>query len=235
TAWRLVYGRPLVAQHAALDGEGWTERRELLDGLAKQFQAHGRDLSKLVGWLIASEPFRTQPLAVDRQKWLLASDDQIDRWNFAATNFANFQPASANKQQLASLDSALASVVRWSNTPDERRATLAQPGPIPGNAKGQRQAAPPQATAKKSDEAPATYLVRSLQPTAAQRELIRRLVASKLSWPEQVEHIAGLVGESGKSGKLQKTADELLELKNGDRSAALFQLLQSALLCEEAL
>lgn len=235
TAWRLVYGRPLVAQHAALDGEGWTERREMLDALAKQFQAHGRDISRLVGWLVAAQPFRMQSLAIDRQKWLLASDDEIERWNYATVNFASFQPASTNPRQVASLEGALASVVRWSSTRDERRATLAQPGPIPDSRKTKPQGAAASATANKPDEVPATYLLRSLRPSSAQSELIRRLVSSKLTWSQQVEHIAGLVGESGKSGKLQKTADQLLELKNGDRSAVLFQLLQSALLCEETL
>lgn len=85
------------------------------------------------------------------------------------------------------------------------------------------------------DEPSPTYLLNSVQATPAQSEFISRLVASKLTWPQQVEHIAGLVGESGSNSKLQRAADQLLESKNGDRGSALFQLLQGALLYESAL
>ena len=208
------------------------ERREILSTLATQFQAHNRDMSRLVGWIIATRPFATETLDVDRQAWLLASEEQIARWNTSATNFATFTRLPAANRRLASLDGALASVVRWSDTGDERRATLAQPIFSAKETKGRGAKL---GAAAATDEPSATYLVRSLQPTAVQAELIRRLVASRLSWPQQVEHIAGLVGEAGNDGKLQRSAEQLLKSKNGDRTAALFQLLQSAQLREESL
>ena len=231
-AWRVVFGRPLVAQHAAMDGVGLNERRQVLSTLAKQFQAHGRDMAALVGWIVSSQPFRTQPLDIDRQTWLLASDEEILRWNVSAVNFATFARGASGQRQLASLDTAIASVIRWSDSNDERRATLAQPAFSARDAKIKNSR--PSAT-KPGDEPTATYLIRSLQPTAAQTELIDRLVASRLTWSQQVEHIAGLIGESGSDARLQRAADGLLKSKNGDRKAALFQLLQCALLYEEAI
>lgn len=229
-AWRMVFGRPLVAQHAALDGAGHSQRQEILSMLANQFQAHDRDMTRLIEWLVTSAPFATQPLDIDRQSWLLASESQIENWNKATANFASFvRPASTAAPR--SLETALASVIRWSGSDNQPQATLAQPALVPDASRR------PQGNASKSpadDEPLPTYMVRSVQATPAQDAFISRLVASKLSWPEQVEHIAGLVGEST-SQKLQRTADQLLESKNGNRASALFQLLQGALLVEEAL
>ncbi|MCC6508850.1 MAG: DUF1549 domain-containing protein, partial [Pirellulaceae bacterium] len=224
-AWRLVFGRPLVAQHATLDGEGLTERREILITLSEQFQAHDRDMARLVSWLVTTRPFALQGLDVDRTRWLVANEVEIDRWNKTATNFAAFVPTQV--QRLPTLELALASVDRWSDSRDQRRATLAQPTPDMVKIKTP--------TVKPELEPSATYLIRSLQPTPAQSEFIDRLVASKLSWIQQVDHIAGLVGESAGNARLHRAAQQILEAKNGDRSAALFQLLQGALLCHESL
>lgn len=228
-AWRFVYGRPLVAQHSALDGIGMDERRELLEMLAQQFAVHNRDMAQMVSWLVNAKPFAAPELNVDKQKWLLASEKEIAKWNLATVNFANYSapsaglPTSSNKP--TSLDSALASVVRWSGSTNLKRTTLAQPTTAPKDAK-------PVVPAP-SDDAPAIHLVRSVQPNPNQTQFIKRIVESKLKWPEKVEHIAGLVGDSGKSSKLQSTATQLLQANNGDEAATLFQLLQGALLYSE--
>ncbi len=106
-AWRIVFGRPLVAQHAALDGEGYLQRREILSMLAEQFQAHNRDLGQLVTWLVSSRPFARDTLAIDRSRWLTASDDEILQWRTAAANFAVRLPEPSGDKTFGSLDAAL--------------------------------------------------------------------------------------------------------------------------------
>lgn len=240
-AWRLVFGRPLVAQHAAIDGDGRLERHGILQTLAAQFEAHDRDMAKLVNWIVASRPFATESLEVDRQKWLLANQQQIALWNITDANFATFPRRAESQGRIASLETAVASALRWSSTSDDSRATLAQPAfTVNANDKNlnkdpnKTQIGIVPAAATQYDEPTSSYLVRSLQPSAAQTEFIQRLVASRLTWPEQVSHIAGLTNESSGSVALQPTADLLLKSKSGDRAAALFQLLQCVMLYEES-
>lgn len=227
-AWRLVFGRPLVAQHAALDGEGYNQRREILAMLAEQFQAHNRDMGKLVTWLVSSRPFARDTLAVDRSRWLAASDDEIVHWSNAAANFAVRLPDEAANSSLRNMESALARIDKWSGSPDDRRTTLAQPTlSIPTK---------PKTIIKAQDAEPLTgYLIHSVKPNHAQSLFINRLVKSKLNWHQQVDHIAGLVGEPAGNARLHSQAQKILDAKDGDRAAALFQLLQGALLCHEAL
>ena len=229
-AWRLVFGRPLVAQHAALDGEGYAQRREILSMLAEQFQAHDRDLGQLVTWLVSSVPFARGTLNVDRSRWLTASEDEIVNWSSAATNFAARLPDltadRAVDRGVKSLESAVVRIDKWSSSRDERWATLAQRTPASStNSKP---------IAKEIGSEPTIgYLIHSVKPNYSQSLFINRLVKSKLSWQQQVDHIAGLIGEPAGNARLHATAQKILDAKNGDRSAALFQLLQGALLCHE--
>ncbi len=229
-AWRLVFGRPLVAQHAALDNEGYAQRREILSRLAEQFQAHNRDMGQLVTWLVSSRPFAQGKLNIDRSRWLTASEDEIAHWGNATANFAARLPSEPSEAQLAarSFESALASIEKWSSSRDDRRATLAQPTPLTGNK--------PKTTIKSVESEPlAGYLIHSVKPTYAQGSFINRLVKSKLSWDDQVDHIAGLVGEPAGNARLHSTAEKILKAKDGDRASALFHLLQGALLYHESL
>ena len=227
-AWRLVFGRPLVAQHAALDGEGYSQRREILAMLAEQFQAHNRDMGKLVTWIVSSRPFAGDTLAVDRSRWLTASDDEIVHWSNAAANFAVRLPDESANSPLRNLESALARIDKWSGSPDDRRSTLAQPN--------SSSVSKPKAVIKAQDSEPLVgYLIHSVKPNHAQSLFINRLVKSKLNWHQQVDHIAGLVGEPAGNARLHSQAQKILDAKDGDRAAALFQLLQGALLCHEAL
>jgi len=235
-AWRIVFGRPLVAQHVVLDGAGLPERRQILTTLAEQFQAHGRDMSQLVGWLVASRPFAAEPLNVERQDWLLASDSQLAQWNTASSNFAFFADVSSQRGlplPAPSLESTLLTVARWSNNRDDRRTMLAQPKPVAPRAVDK--IAKPSVDKSQADDPAVRYLLRAMEPSESQKDLIRRLVSSRLTWPQQVEHIANLIGDTGNNARLQRAADQLLESKNGDRSAALFQLLQSVILYDESL
>ncbi len=224
-AWRLVFGRPLVAQHAALDGEGYAQRREILSMLAEQFQAHNRDFGQLVTWIVSSQPFARNTLDIDRSRWLAASEDEIVHWSNAAANFAVRLPEESTTTPIRSLETALARIDKWSGSVDSRRSTLAQPKPA--------EVARPKTTVKSSDGEPMLgYLIRSVKPNHAQSVFINRLVKSKLTWQEQVDHIAGLVGEPAGNARLHSQAQKMLDSKNGDRSAALFELLQGALLCD---
>ncbi len=232
-AWRFVFGRPLMAQQAALETADRNDRAEILVLLTEQYQAHNRDIAQLVEWLVTSKAFAVEPLRVDRQSWLLADDAQIAKWNNAAGNFAVFTPDEKPTTTLNSLDQAAGFVAKWSGTVDLRRSTLAQPA-LRDPAKVMRDALNTSDLATKDDKAPATFLIRSTWISKSQAVYIQRLVASKLTWQQQVEHVAGLVGQSN-NPRLQKAADDLLQSQRGDRSRALERLLQSALLVDESL
>lgn len=227
-AWRVVFGRPLVAQHAALDGEGYTQRREILALLAEQFQAHNRDMGQLVTWLVSSRPFAQDTLAIDRSRWLTATEDEIVHWSTAAANFAIRLPSGDTDKPVKSLESALARIDKWAGSNDNRRSTLGQLTP-------KSLTIPKDAIKANENEPLAAYLIHSVKPTHAQSLFINRLVKSKLSWQRQVDHIAGLVGEPAGNARLHSDAQKILDAKDGDRAAALFQLLQGALLCHEAM
>ncbi len=233
-AWRMVFGRPLVADHLALEDQGQSERRQILETLAAQYQAHDRNMTTLVQWIVSTKPFAVQSLAVDRQRWLKASDDEIKSWNSAVNNFASYVGRRGTVESPKNLEAAVASTMRWSSSGDTERAIVAQPLTTNNKNANTNIKRPVPGTTNKNDSQPQiTYLIRTVSTSPAQLEFVGRLTASKLKWHQQVDHIAGLIGEPAGNAKLHKLADQILEAKNDDQAAALMQLLQSALLCNE--
>jgi hypothetical protein len=236
-AWRLVFGRPLVGRHLALDSIGLAERQALRVELARQFAAHNRDFSRLVGWLAESRAFAAPALDIDRQKWLVAEERELDAWQISAAVFASYYRRPAQASPL-SLDSAIASVIRWKAADTESRTLLAQPVPavpLDGGVPGVGSSSGAGAVGKKpaspaTDLPPAAFLLMSHRPTEDQLNFVERLLTSQLTWEQQVSHIAQMVGVPG--SQVQQSADQLLQTLSGDRKAALQQLLHSVMLFE---
>lgn len=221
--WHIVFGRPLVPQVTVLDETGLQEREELLHALALQLRAHEHRLSKLAGWLVQSEAFSRQPLAVDRQKWLNANDSDFEKWSTMESAFAS-AGTLGKSIEAKSLDSSLAAVLRWNGmvAAQDRSKSLAQPADMGTAKKGKKKTAQKQAESAPS----AGYLVHASWHTPAQREFIGRIArSSKLSWRDQVQHVVGLTGDYALSQSVEKLANELLAESSKNVESALLQLL----------
>ena len=210
--WQAALGRPLVAAGGLVDDAGSVERSELQQLLAQQFRAHGRNLTQLVSWIVRSEAFARDAIGVDRNRWLQATEEEIDKWHLAEMTFA--ARTSLGEQAVkGGLENSLAALVKWN-----------QAGDSAANSNGSTVLAQPSLDPKlrlknsvKSDVSmPAVgYVIHRGRLSADQQAYIDRLVASdKLSWDQKVEHIVGLVPGQTMSSGVKRMSEELLKLLN---------------------
>ncbi len=210
--WQVALSRPLVATNAMLDGEGAAERKDLQRLLAKQFQAHGRNLRQLIGWVIRSDVFARDTIKIDQNRWLQAPESDIDKWHLAEVTFA--ARTSLGQQAVkGGLETSLAAAAKWnqamSSSPrfgqSDEPSVLAQPSVDPKLKLK---------TPAKSDVLmPAVgYAVHRGRLTSDQRAYISRLVASeKLTWEQKVEHIVSLSPTQSASNQVKRMSNELLK------------------------
>lgn len=221
-AWHFVFGRPLVSNMPVLDEVGAEEREELLHALAVQFRANNHDLGKLASWLVQSQAFSLRPLAVDRQTWLNANDAEFEKWNTMESTFASAGTLGISTEA-KSLETSLAAALKWNGLEraQDRTGLLAQPAVVD---KGKK--SPAKAPPKGADSTPSrSYLVHASWHTPAQRDYIRRLASSKLSWREQVQHVIALADDYALPANVEKLADQLLAESSENVEIALLQLL----------
>lgn len=216
--WQLSLGRPLIASNALVDDVGLTERSELQQLLAQQFRAHGRNLSQLVGWIVSSDAFLRDSIAVDQSRWLQASESEIDNWHLAEMTFAA-RTSLGERAVKGGLENSLAATVKWNQANSERGgAVLAQPS------------LDPKLKAKspvKSDvvmPAPG-YAIHRGRLSQDQQSYVTTLAASeKLTWEQKVDHIVALSPTLTASGGVKRLSEDLLKAL-GDPKAALTELM----------
>ena len=216
--WQRALGRPLVASNALVDDVGLTERAELQQVLAQQFRAHGRNLQQLVGWVVRSDAFARNAIAVDRTRWLQASESEIANWHLTEMTFA--ARTSLGQQAVkGGLENSLAAAVKWNQLNTESGASvLAQPSLDPK--------ATPKTPVKSDVVMPAPgYAIHRGRLSQDQQSYVAGLAAStKLTWEEKVEHIVLLSPTLSASGGVKRLSDELLK-SLGDPKAALTELM----------
>lgn len=222
--WKMVFGRPLVPQALGLENAGLPERSDALEFLAEQFGAHGHDLKQLVGWIVNSRPFASQPVSLNRAQWLAASDTQLTSYQLSELLFAA-GPSLGQSAESESLEASLAATVKWSSrSADEQRSLLAQPTALLDNGLGET---PKSETVETSDNwLPLGYALHGERQTRAQRMYVNRLLrAERLSWEDRVEHVVGLSNGAETNSRIQHLAKVLLEQNAGDAKQALLRLL----------
>jgi len=216
--WQLALGRPLVASNALVDDVGLTERAELQQLLGQQFRAHGRNLSQLVGWVVRSDAFARDSIAVDRNRWLQASESDIENWHLAEMAFA--ARSSLGEQSVSGgLENSLAAAIKWNQTNSQGGASvLAQPSLDPN--------VEPKTPIKSDVVMPSTgYAIHRGRLSQDQQSYVAGLAASeKLTWEQKVEHIVWLSPTLTASGGVKRLSDELLK-SLGDPKAALTELM----------
>ncbi len=185
--WQFVFGHPLVGSHPLMNDVGREEREDLLQLMAQQFRAHGRNLSQLVGWVIRSDAFSRSQIAIDQNRWLQAKDEDIAQWHVAEMTFAAKTSLGNSAAKSGSgLEGSLASSLKWNQSTGVDTRVLAQPNLNPK--------AKPSTPVKSDVLMPtASYIVHRGRVSAAQQEFLDRLLASeKLSWKQKVEHVVSL-------------------------------------------
>lgn len=216
--WQRALGRPLVATNALVDDVGLTERMELQQLLAQQFRAHGRNLQQLVGWVVRSDAFARNSIAVDKSRWLQASENEIENWHLTEMVFA--ARTSLGQQAVkGGLENSLAAAIKWNqaNT-DSGTNVLAQPSLDPK--------AKPKTPVKSDVVMPSPgYAIHRGRLSQDQQSFVAGLAASeKLTWEQKVEHIVALAPTLNASGGVKRLSDELLQ-SLGDPQAALTELM----------
>lgn len=216
--WQLALGRPLVASNALVDDVGLAERAELQQLLSQQFRAHGRNLSQLVTWVVRSDAFARDSIAVDRSRWLQASDGDLENWHLAEMTFAA-RTSLGDKAVKGGLESSLAAAIKWNQTTGESGASvLAQPSLDPK--------AKPKTPIKSDVVMPSPgYAIHRGRLSQDQQSYVAGLAASqKLTWEQKVEHIVSLSPTLTANGGVKRLSDELLK-SLGDPKAALTELM----------
>ncbi len=221
-AWRLVFGRPLVPTSAALDGLGLRERHELLALLGTQFRLHNHDVGKLVSWLASSDAFARGKRVLDRQSWLLATDHEKAAWSKAEFVFAA-QGLLGTSADAKTLVGSLAAVTKWSSIDKQgdQRTLLAQPDT---GSKPQKSRTAPKSGVNSNTPA-MEYLVHRPGILGEEARYVDRLVSSKLTWKQQIEHVVGVTGDYSVSRQVEQLADRLRSEVAGGPREALLKLL----------
>ncbi len=216
--WQIALGRSLVSPNSLVDDVGLTERSELQQLLAQQFRANGRNFSQLVSWVVRSDAFAREAINMDRNRWLQASESDLENWHLAEMTFA--ARTSLGEQAVkGGLESSLAAAVKWNkNNSDATTTVLAQPSLDP-------KAAPK--TPVRSDVVMPSpgYAIHRGRLSPNQQSYVAGLAASnKLTWEQKVEHIVTLSPALSASGGVKQLSDELLK-SLGDPKAALTELM----------
>ncbi len=221
--WQFVFGHPLVGAQPLMNDVGREEREDLLQLMAQQFRAHGRNLSQLVGWVIRSDAFSRSQIAIDQNRWLQAKDEDIAQWHVAEMTFAAKTSLGHSAAKSGSgLEGSLASALKWNQSTGVDTRVLAQPNLNP-------KAKP--STPVKSDVLMPTpsYIVHRGRVSAAQQEFLDRLLASeKLSWKQKVEHVVSLSPGLTTNNRVVRLADELMQQLKDPRYRSARIVLGSA-------
>lgn len=215
--WKLVFGAPLVSNEAAMDDPMSNARIKLLKTLSQQFRIHRYDLPRLVMWVSASQPFATPTRVITQRDWLLASETELRDIRNSESLFASYR-----RLEMVEIDSKdiLQKLVRFEREEagnSLRRTVLAQPMPT--------QSLPNQnPTTLSTDPLPAWQqnlrLHASSDSDAVHLQLVSRLLKTKLSWPQLVQHALG----RQPSTQELRWAEELLQYHGGDKQATLLKL-----------
>ena len=216
-AWKLVFGSPLVSSELAMQDATAEKRAKLLKTLAQQFRVHRYDLPRLVMWIAASKPFASPSRTITQRDWLLASELELREIRTGEQLFATYR-----RLELLEVDSKslLQQVVRFEREDagnQLKRTVLAQPMPsqsLPTN----------EVTALNQEPLPAWQqdlrLHASADSDSLHQQLIRRLLKSKLTWTQLVQHALGYEPNPQEL----RLADELLQYHGGNKETTLLKL-----------
>ncbi len=214
--WKLLFGRHLVPQVQGIDVVAIPQRQAVLDMLATQYRAHGRDVRSLVTWLASTDLYAQAPVSISRQQWLEETDEAFEKLQLAELAFA--VPLSLGVgRDATSLASSLDMMNRFSGlapTLTNLPTTLAQPN-TEKRGKGKELVL----------EMPSVgFVVHRNRPTAAELSFVDKLLgASELSWEEKVDHVVSLFPEV--NGRPHDLDTKLLEYHDGNAKEALITLL----------
>lgn len=220
--WSLTMGRPLVAANALLDDTGLQERIDLQNLLAQQFRAQGRDVVRLVGWIVRSDAFARSAISLDRERWLTASDSDLAAWHLAESTFA--ARSSLGRSSLAnSMEKSLAALVKWNRVKSSNGTVLAQPK-LSEN-KSNPESKPKAASPSELEMPEAGYLIHRGRLSVAQSQFLDRLLVSeKLNWDDKVQHVLSLAPDLVLDARATALIAEL-QTTLSDKKAVLAELL----------
>lgn len=215
--WRLVFGAPLVSTEAAVEDPTTASRHKLLKTLAQQFRVHRYDLSRLVLWVTGSQPFATPSRIISQKDWLLASESELRDIRNAENLFANYRRLELLEDDSLGVLQKLVRFEREEAGNKLKRTVLAQPMPS-------QSLSSPNSISLSDEPLPAWQqnlrLHASPDSDATHQQLIERLLNSKLTWPQLVQHALG----REPSPQELSSADELLQYHGGDKRATLLKL-----------
>jgi Protein of unknown function (DUF1553) len=229
-AWEILFGQPLLGRWADSSDVGQAQREALTDYLGQQLIAHDYDLAKLVTWLAKSQAFQRKSADLDLAWYANAGEADLRTASHRIRMLGVFP---ATRDQNLRLMSRIENLTQaFVPKALEQNGVLANPllPNNPGKAiasqpltKGITQNRTKQLTAQQVE-----YLTRVYTLPQTMELQLDRLLKSKLTWHQMVEHAFLMTGFEKPNPVEIATADRILDWTR-DRRQTLRRILAARL------
>ena len=222
--WGQIFKQPLVPAIGLSEDEGFIERVDLLELLARQMQSRKADLGALVRWIVMSKGFRLEGIKTDAPWYLKSTESQIATTQRQMRLFSGFPATDALAAESGKLPSG--KVATWMNQKrsfQNADATLAQAA-----------VNKPQANYQKPikidyTEDQVRYFVSVDQPYSQLRMLSDRWAASSMNWQMLLEHAYLATDARLPTRSEREEGNKLLDSTNKDRAKTLIMIVNARL------
>lgn len=229
-AWEIVFGQPLLGRWADSSEVGQLEREALAKMLGQQLIAHDYDLAKLVTWLAKSQGFQRKSADLDLDWYVNAGETDL-RSASHRTRMLGVFPAT-REQNLRLMSRVENFTQAFVPKAMEQNGVLANPL-LPKNpakaiasqplADGATQFRTKQLTAQQVE-----YLTRVYALPQSMELQLDRLLKSKLTWHQMVEHAFLMTGFEKPNPNEIAAADRIMDWTR-DRRQTLRRILAARL------
>ncbi len=227
-AWQLVFGQPLLGRWPGTTEDGQAEREALARALGQQLIAHDFDLSTLVTWLAKSQGFQRKSADLDVHWYLSAGDTDLRNANRRTQMLAVF-PATRdqNLRVMSRVVQLTESVVPKAV---EKNGVLANPllPTNPSKAIARQPLNNASTQAKRLTPQQIEYLARVYALPSSMESQLDRILKSKLTWHQMVEHAFLMTGFEPPNANELAAADHILDWTR-DRRQTLHRILAARL------
>jgi Protein of unknown function (DUF1549) len=223
-AWQVVFGQPLLGRWPGTTEDGQAEREALAHALAQQLIAHDFDLAALVTWLAKSQGFQRRAADLDANWYLSAGDSDLRNASRRTQMLGVFPAARSQNLRLMSRVVQLTEIFVPKTV--EQTAVLANPL-LPKNPSKAIASQPLKTSSPKDTRLTpqqVEYLTRVYALPKSMELQLDRILKSKLTWHQMVEHAFLMTGIEPPNANELAAADQILDWTR-DRRQTLHRIL----------
>ncbi len=228
-AWQVLFGMPLAGATPIDEKDADSERRALLNALGRQLIANDFDMRRLVTWITASQAFARQSIDMSPAWYTTAGEKEMDQVHQRQALMAAFpittDPNMRSMGKLVALNEQILPPVSNQNGVLAQPIVPANPGKAIANTGSKNFN---RERLSKLSPNQIQYLVNVYTLPEAIEKDIDRLLKTKLSWAQLVEHAFLMTGSRGPSASELEASQRLVELTR-DRRQALYRIVAGRL------